>query len=393
MTSSTSTGSSNVDEPSAFAALLASRRVIVCVGSGGVGKTTTAAAVALAAARLGRRSVVVTVDPARRLADALGVGDLPDQPVRVSSIDAGPGELWAAGLDTKSTFDRLVRTTSKSAGHAEAILENRFYRSITQSLSGTTEYLAAELVHELSEARDLDGRPRFDLLVVDTPPTRNAFDFITAPQRLLALLDNSLFKAVTLPARNSFKLLSVPAEATLRMIGSAVGGEVVADAIAFFRAFDGMEEGFRTRSLATIDLLSDDSSSGWVLVTSPRHEAMQEGLDFVRDIATLGLTLSAIVVNGLSPVEPLADAIVDELRALARSGGAATLPHFGAECALRDDAVAVGQRAAVAELLAGCGDALLALRVPLVDAGQNPVDLVDAISRRLVDERSELSTG
>ena len=153
--------------------LLDQASVLVCAGAGGVGKTTTSAALALAAARRGRRVVVVTIDPAKRLADAIGV-TIAHEPSRVEGV--GPGELWAVMLDTRATFDDLVRTHSKDPAQAEQILANRFYRNLSGALSGTQEYMAAEKLHQLHHD------DRFDLVVVDTPPTRNALDFLDAPE-------------------------------------------------------------------------------------------------------------------------------------------------------------------------------------------------------------------
>ena len=171
---------------------LGSAQVVVCCGSGGVGKTTVAAALGLQAARLGRRAVVATIDPAKRLADALGVpGGLGNEPAQLK-ID-GPGELWALMLDTASTFDGLVRANAATAEQAERILANGFYRNVAGSLSGTQEYMAAERLHALHDDK------RFDLVIIDTPPTRNALDFLDAPNTLTKFIDHPLFKILMLP--------------------------------------------------------------------------------------------------------------------------------------------------------------------------------------------------
>ena len=169
--------------------LVEQRRILVCCGSGGVGKTTTAAVLALEAARAGRRAVVVTIDPAKRLADALGLEGLTGTPSRIEGD--WPGELWALMLDTKSTFDDLVVENASSPEQGERILTNRFYRNISGALSGTQEYMAMEKLYELNQ------RTEFDLVVVDTPPTRNALDFIDAPRRLTRFLDHRLFRMIT----------------------------------------------------------------------------------------------------------------------------------------------------------------------------------------------------
>ena len=171
--------------------LVQERRILVCCGSGGVGKTTTAAVLGLEAARAGRRVVVVTIDPAKRLADALGLEGLTGTPSQIEGD--WPGELWALMLDTKSTFDDLVAANAESPEQAQRIFENRFYRNISGALSGTQEYMAMEKLYELHARTD------FDLVVVDTPPTRHALDFIDAPRRLSRFLDHRLFRMITLP--------------------------------------------------------------------------------------------------------------------------------------------------------------------------------------------------
>jgi anion-transporting ArsA/GET3 family ATPase len=267
--------------------------VIVCCGSGGVGKTTTAAALGLEAAHMGRRAVVVTIDPAKRLADALGVpGGLSNDPVRLP-IEA-PGELWALMLDTASTFDGLVRANAEDAEQAERILANRFYRNVAGSLSGTQEYMAAERLHALH--RD----ERFDVVIVDTPPTRNALDFLDAPNTLARFIDHPLFKMLMLPTRRGLKVLNLAAQPVLKTIGRVVGGDVLADAIAFFQAFSGMETGFRERADEVIALLASDVTR-FVLVASPRADTIEEAQYFAGRLERGGLTVHAVVVNRATP--------------------------------------------------------------------------------------------
>ena len=253
--------------------LVTDRAILVCCGSGGVGKTTTAAALALEGARRGRRACVVTIDPAKRLADALGLESLTNTAGRVE-VDA-PGELWALMLDTKSTFDALISRYAGAPDQAERILNNRMYRNIAGALSGTQEYMAMEKLFELHD----EGQ--FDLIVIDTPPTRNALDFLDAPRRLTRFLDNRLFRIVVMPTRAYLKAVSVATQAFLRTISRVVGNQVVGDAIAFFQAFEGMEEGFRNRAQAVLELLSDKDTA-FVLVASPRRDAVEEAAFFAR---------------------------------------------------------------------------------------------------------------
>jgi anion-transporting ArsA/GET3 family ATPase len=272
---------------------LAQAGVLICCGSGGVGKTTAAAALGLQAALLGRRTVVVTIDPAKRLADALGVPDgLTNDPIQLP-VD-GPGELWALMLDTATTFDGLVRANAADDDQAERILANRFYRNVAGSLSGTQEYMAAERLHALHHD------PRFDLVIVDTPPTRNALDFLDAPSTLARFIDHPLFKMLMLPTRRGLKVLNIAAQPVLKTIGKVVGGDVLADAVAFFQAFAGMETGFRQRADEVIVLLASDITR-FVLVASPRADTVEEARYFAARLRTGGLEVGAVIVNRCTP--------------------------------------------------------------------------------------------
>ncbi|MEO7369865.1 MAG: ArsA family ATPase [Ilumatobacteraceae bacterium] len=278
---------------SEIAELITAADVIVCCGSGGVGKTTTAAALGLQAARNGRRCVVVTIDPAKRLADALGVpGGLTNDPIRLA-VDE-PGELWALMLDTATTFDGLVVANAMNAQQATRILGNPFYRNIAGSLGGTQEYMAAERLLALH----LDKR--FDVVIVDTPPTRNALDFLDAPRTLARFLDHPVFKLMMMPTRRGFRVLSIAAQPLLRSIGKVIGSEVLADAVAFFQAFDGMETGFRTRADEVIELLHGKRTQ-FVLVASPRIDTIDEARFFADRLTEKDLEVGAVIVNRATP--------------------------------------------------------------------------------------------
>jgi len=280
--------------PQPLASLVNTRGVVVCCGTGGVGKTTVAAVIALEAARRGRRTVVVTIDPAKRLADALGLEGLTNDPALIHAHDEGEGELWAMMLDTKSTFDALVAHYAPDARQAASILENRFYRNIAGALSGTQEYMAMEKLYELHE----EGR--FDLIVVDTPPSRNALDFLDAPRRLTRFLDNRLFRLLMMPTRAYLKAVNVATQTFLRAVSRVIGTEVVQDGVAFFQAFEGMEDGFRQRALHVRTLLSDPETA-FVLVASPRRDAVDEAMFFARKLAESDIGIEALVVNRMHP--------------------------------------------------------------------------------------------
>ena len=303
--------------------LTAQRRTIICCGSGGVGKTTTAAVVAMQGARLGRKAMVVTIDPAKRLADALGLAGLSNVPSRIedglggdggdggnAGDGAWPGELWAMMLDTKSTFDALVVKHAATPEQAERILANRFYRNISGALSGTQEYMAMEKLYELHEETD------FDLVVVDTPPTRHALDFLDAPRRLSRFLDHRLFRMVVSPSRGIVRAVNVAAQTFLRTVAKVVGGDVIDDAIAFFRAFEGMEEGFRLRARRVNELLAAPETA-FVLVASPRRDTLDEAHFFARRLAEAGITVDGLVVNRVHPL--FGDGLAESARARAET--------------------------------------------------------------------------
>jgi len=272
--------------------LVETSSVLICCGSGGVGKTTTAAVLAMEAARRGRRAAVVTIDPARRLANAMGLEGLSNEP----SLVAGdwPGELSALMLDTKSTFDSLVKRHAADDAQAERILANRFYQNISGALSGTQEYMATEKLYELHHERD------YDLVVVDTPPSRNALDFLDAPRRIARFLDHRLYRVLMAPTRGVMRAATTAAHLFVRSVTKVVGAEVFDDAITFFQAFQGMEAGFKQRAEAVVALLADEGTA-FVLVASPRRDTVVEADFFATRLEQMHARVRALVVNRMHP--------------------------------------------------------------------------------------------
>src|SRR5450759_3802727 len=268
------------------------RAIVVCCGSGGVGKTTTAAACRANAARLGRKACVVTIDPARRLANSLGLDALSNRPSQIEGD--WPGELYALMLDPKGTVDDRGRRYADTPDQAEGILGNRMYRNITGPPSGTHESIAMEKLHELAEERGLDA------VVVDTPPSRHALDFLDAPRRLTSLLNNRFFQVLMMPTRVSLKFVGMAAHALLRTISKVAGADVVRDAVTFFQALEGMEEGFRTRANRVRELLTLPGTA-FILVAAPQPDSVDEAVYFAGKLAESDMSVTALIVNRVQP--------------------------------------------------------------------------------------------
>ena len=269
-------------------------RIIVCCGSGGVGKTTTAAAFALRAAERGRKVVVLTIDPARRLAQSLGLTELDNNPREVRGIDqAAGGSLHAMMLDMKRTFDEVVSGHTDPA-RAQQIMDNPFYQSLSASFAGTQEYMAMEKLGQL------DAQKRWDLIVVDTPPSRSALDFLDAPDRLGSFLDGRLLKILTAPAKvggiGAFKLLTGGVGLVTGALGKILGSSLLADVQSFVSALDTMFGGFRERAEATYRLLQADGTA-FVVVAAPEADALREASYFAERLAGERMPMAGLVLN------------------------------------------------------------------------------------------------
>jgi anion-transporting ArsA/GET3 family ATPase len=315
-------------------------RVIVCCGSGGVGKTTTAAALAVRAAERGRNTVVLTIDPARRLAQSLGLRELGNQPkpVRIKGFEPA-GELSAMMLDMRRTFDDMVTATA-GPDRAEQILANPFYKTISTSFSGTQEYMAMEKLGQLA------ATGRWDLIVVDTPPSRSALDFLDAPQRLSTVLDGRIIRMLSAPARASGlgirKLVGAGFGLFAKAVSTIIGGQLLQDASAFVQAFDSMFGGFRERAAKTYTMLRSPGTA-FLVVAAPEPDALREASYFVDRLAADGMPLAGLVVNRTHPTlasVPPATALATA-EELDRTG---TSPVASAMLRLHADRVAVAAR-------------------------------------------------
>ncbi len=266
-------------------------RVIVTCGSGGVGKTTTAAAIALRAADQGRTTAVLTIDPARRLAQSLGLQLLDNTPRRVDTGSAG--QLWALMLDTRRTFDDMVYAHS-TPQRAEQIFRNPFYQTISTSFSGTQEYMAMEKLGRLA------ATGQWDLIVVDTPPSRSALDFLDAPQRLSSFLDGRMIKMLTTPGRGMIKVVGVGFNIFAKAVSTVIGGQMLTDAAQFVKLFEDMFGGFRTRAEATYELLRDEGTAFLVVATS-EADALREASYFAERLDAENMPLAGLVLNRTHP--------------------------------------------------------------------------------------------
>lgn len=344
-------------------------RIVVCCGSGGVGKTTTSAALALRAAERGRRVVVLTIDPARRLAQALGLDELSNEPASAA------GSLDAMLLDMRRTFDEMVQAHS-TPERAAKIIANPFYQTVSSSFSGTQEYMAMEKLGQLH------ARGEWDLIVVDTPPSRSALDFLDAPQRMSRFLDGRMIRLLSAPARAGGKGLRKVVGAGFglftKAVSTIVGGQLLTDASAFVAAFDTMFGGFRERATKTYELLQSDGTA-FLVVAAPEPDALREAAYFVDRLGSEGMPLAGLVLNRTHPV--LAPLSAARARTAAENAGSSRLAS--AVLRLHADRVDLADREE--RLLArftGAHPSVPVVRVPAV-AG----DIADLDGLRTVGER------
>ncbi len=279
-----------------LAAALEDRRVLVVAGAGGVGKTTTAAALGLQAALLGRRALVCTIDPSPRLATSLGLDRLSDRPraLSLTGLRGRGGAMWAMTIDTKRTFDALVDRHAPDERSRRRILDNRFYQQVSGALAGSHEYMAME------KLLDLAADERFDLVVLDTPPTRHALDFLEAPDRLMGFLDAGVLRWFLKPyfvaGRLTLKVATRTGALAMRVVDRYLGLQFLQDLSEFFLAFEGLYDGFKERA-ARVHALLREPGSGFVVVASPAEPALEEAVYFHRRLAEKGMPFVSFVVN------------------------------------------------------------------------------------------------
>jgi anion-transporting ArsA/GET3 family ATPase len=330
---------------------MAGKRICICTGSGGVGKTTSAAAVALGLAARGQRVAVVTIDPARRLASSLGLEQLGNEPRLVEPRHFARqgiemrGELWAMMLDAKRTFDELIGLLAPDAAAREDILANRIYQELSGAVAGSQEFTAVAKLYEL------DTSGQFDVIVLDTPPSRNALDFLDAPQRLIGFFEGRALKMLTAPTGTAAAITARGGSLVLAGLRRVTGVDLLGDLSAFFGVLGGVVDGFTERANAVARLLADPATT-FLVVSSPEPTPVEEAIFFRRRLAEAGMPFGGLVVNRvrmLARRRPAIDQSVlaadldgdpalaarsiralEDLRALARRD-AASLRHLRAE--------------------------------------------------------------
>jgi anion-transporting ArsA/GET3 family ATPase len=301
--------------------LLLHKRVICTVGSGGVGKTTCAASLGVMASALGRRALVLTIDPARRLAGAMGLGDIGHREEvlgveRLKTLGIPAQQpLSVKMLDLKQAWDDMVRRLSPDEDVANGILQNRFYAYLSTELAGAQEYIACEQLYTLIHEHD------FDVVILDTPPTANALDFLDAPEKILAILNHEAVKYAARPAlaagKFSLKLLDMAGGAAMKALEKITGVETLKELGEFLLLFERLFEPLKERTHAVQKLLSSDGTS-FVLVASPELGPLSQAQYFLRHLSMMDLTVGAVLVNRVrqAPAHEASPGVLDAALAL-----------------------------------------------------------------------------
>jgi anion-transporting ArsA/GET3 family ATPase len=331
---------------------LAGRRVVICAGSGGVGKTTTSAALAMGLAAAGARVAVVTIDPARRLANSLGLADLGNEPRLVDPRRfeghgiVMTGELWAMMLDPKQTFDELIERLAPDAASRDDVLANRIYQQLSSAVAGSQEFSAVAKLYEL------DRSGRFDVLVLDTPPSRNALDFLDAPDRLTGFLEGRALRRFLTPTGLAAKVIGAGTGVVFSILRRLTGVDLLEDLGVFFRALGGLLDGFKERAEGVKALLGDPATT-FLIVSSPEPEPVEEAIFFRGKLADHGMPFGGLVVNRVHALDGAGEADAAALSAELGPKLAGKVARAYAE----ERALAERDAAAIERLRAETGDA------------------------------------
>jgi anion-transporting ArsA/GET3 family ATPase len=377
--------------------VLMERRILVCVGSGGVGKTTTAAALALAAARRGKRTLVLTIDPARRLANSLGLASLGHQVQEVdrtlvrSGAPSTTGELHAMMLDQKQAFDEVVSRHAKDPAAVQRVLANPIYAQISSSLAGAQEYAAMAKLH------DFDRTGNYDLIVVDTPPTAHALDFLDAPKKLSEAIDSPAiewFRKLRGTGGSKWALVGKTGAFVLKRLSKFVGSKFIDDLSVFFMEFNDVLGGFHERAEDTFKLLREPKV-GFVLVASPEPMAVREALAFHDRLITAGMPFVGFVVNKVLEPRPAQVTAAQLEAALAAQPAVASLGLSGTSRTMAAqsllaahgeiETLASNDREMIGKLKGSSGDQAAFVEIPLQRDDVHDVDRLVALERYLLN--------
>jgi anion-transporting ArsA/GET3 family ATPase len=354
-------------------------RVVVCCGAGGVGKTTTAAAMALRAAEYGRTVVVLTIDPAKRLAQALGIEDLGNYPQRVPLAPEVKGELHAMMLDMRRTFDEMVLQYS-DGDRAEAILENQFYQTVATSLAGTQEYMAMEKLGQLL------AEDKWDLVVVDTPPSRNALDFLDAPKRLGSFMDSRLWRLLLAPGRGIGRLVTGAVGLAMKALSTVLGSQMLSDAAGFVQALDATFDGFRKKADRTYELLKRRGTQ-FVVISAAEPDALREATFFVDRLSQERMPLAGLILNRTHPI--LCDLHADKANEAADELGGVDGPEALTAAVLRihaDRALTAKREVRLLSRFTGANPAVAIVGVPSLPFDVSDLEALRTIADQITGE-------
>jgi anion-transporting ArsA/GET3 family ATPase len=358
---------------------LEGKRVVICAGSGGVGKTTTSAALAMGLAAMGRKVAVVTIDPAKRLADSLGLEELDNEP-RLVARDrfAGHGvemhgELWAMMLDPKRTFDELIGRLAPDERTRDDVLANRIYQELSGAVAGSQEFTA------IAKLYDLDRSGEYDVLVLDTPPSRNALDFLDAPDRLTGFFEGRALRVFLAPTGLAARVMGRGTSVVFSVLRRVTGVDLLQDLSVFFRALGGLIDGFRERATGVKRLLADPATT-FLIVTSPEREPADEAIFFAGKLEEAGMPFGGLIVNRMQL--DLVGGDPEEAAAALDGGLPRELKEKVAETLRELQVLAARDRASLARLMTELG-VRAPIVVPLLEGDVHDVDGLAQVHRHL----------